>query len=199
MMPSPHRTECAVTERRRAVYETSDIDAGDRAIDAGVVHLADLLTALAVVGLVLSSTLTVFTQGQRAYARGAARVESQQSARIALARMAREIRQAGSGTGPAPVTVAEPSRIVIENDSGKTVTWQLSAGVLRRNAGGGAQPIVNGVDALVFTYLDADGGSAATPTAVCAVVITLTTAPEHPGAGAATQTKLATEVRLRNR
>lgn len=195
----PHRTECVVTGRRRAVYATSDIDAGHRAIDAGAVHLADLLTALAVVGLVFSATLTVFTQGQRAYVQGAARVESQQNARIALARMAREIRQAGSGAGLAPIAVAEPSRIVIQNDPGKTVTWQLAAGVLRRNAGAGAQPIINGVHALVFAYLDADGGSTVTPAAVRAVVITLTTVPEHPGAGGATQTKLATEVRLRNR
>ena len=181
------------------VYETSDIDAGHRAIDAGDVQLADLLAALAVVGLVFSATLTVFVQGQGAYVRGAARVESQQTARIALARMAREIRQAGSGAGVAPIAVAEPSRIVIQHDSGKTVTWQLSAGVLRRNAGAGAQPIVNGVRALVFTYLDADGRSTTTPADARAVVITLTTAPEHPAAGGATHTKLTTEVRLRNR
>jgi len=195
----PHRTECVVTGRRRAVYETSDIDDGGGGIDAGDVQLAELLTALAVVGLVFSATLTVFAQGQRAYVQGAARVESQQNARIALARMAREIRQAGSGTGLSPIAVAEPSRIVIQNDSGKTVTWQLSAGVLRRNAGGGAQPIINGVHALVFTYLDADGRLTTTPADVRAVVITLTTVPEHPGAGGVTQTKLTTEVRLRNR
>ena len=162
-------------------------------------QLADLLAALAVVGLVFSATLTVFAQGQRAYMQGAARVESQQNARVALARMAREIRQARSGAGLAPVAVAEPSRIVIQQDSGKPVTWQLSAGVLRRNAGAGAQPIVNGVRALVFTYLDADGRSTTAPADVRAVVIALTTAPEHAAAASATQTKLTTEVRLRNR
>ena len=181
------------------VFETSDIDAGSDGADAGGVHLADLLTAFAVVGLVFSAMLTVFAQGQRAYVQGAARVESQQNARIALARMAREIRQAGSGAGLVPLAVAEPSRIIIQQDSGKTVTWQLSAGVLRRNAGAGAQPIINGVRALVFTYLDADARSTTAPAAVRAVVITLTTVPEHPGAGGATQTKLTTEVRLRNR
>jgi type II secretory pathway component PulJ len=173
------------------------------------VHLADLLTALAVVGLVLAATLTVFAQGQRAYTRGAAHVESQQNARIALARMAREIRQAGAGGGALlPIAVAEPSRVVVQHDfdgdgvataRGETVTWLLAGGVLRRNAGGGAQPIINGVRALAFTYLDADGRSTTAPAAVRAVVITLTTEPEHPGAGGATLTKLTTEVRLRNR
>ena len=172
-------------------------------------HLTDLLTALAVVGLVFAATLTVFAHGQRAYTQGAARVESQQNARIALSRMAREIRQAGAGGGTlSPIAVAEPSRIVLQHDvdgdgsaatRGETVTWQLSAGILRRNAGGGAQPIINGVRALVLTYFDADGRSTTAPAAVRAVVITLTTEPEHPAAGAATQTKLTTEVRLRNR
>ena len=189
--------------------ETSDVDAGDKGTDAGRVHLADLLAALAVVGLVFAATLTVLAQGQRAYTRGAARVESQQNARVALARMAREIRQAGAGRGTlSPIALAEPSRVVIQHDfdgdgvaaaRGETVTWLLSAGALRRNAGGGAQPIINGVRALAFTYLDADGRSTTAPAAVRTVVITLTTEPEHPGVGGATQTKLTTEVRLRNR
>lgn len=172
-------------------------------------HLADLLTALAVAGLVLGASMTVFVEGQRAYTHGAARLESQQSARVALARMAREIRQAGMGAGTfSPIAVAEPSQLVIQHDldgngviaaRGETVTWLLSAGVLRRNAGGGAQPIVNGVRALTFTYLDAGGRATSTPASVRTVVITLTTEPEHPGAGGATRTTLTTEVRLRNR
>src|SRR6185295_14621363 len=116
------------------------------ASDAGrVFNLTDLLAALAALGLVLAATLTVFAQGQGAYTRGAARVESQQGARVALARMAREIRQAGArgGTLP-PIAVAEGQRIVLQRDA-DTVTWQLVSGVLRRNAGAGAQPIVNGV------------------------------------------------------
>jgi hypothetical protein len=163
------------------------------------VHLADLLAALALAGLVFGATLTVFAQGQLAYSRGAARVETQQTARLALARMAREIRQSGSPGGALPpIAVAEPARIVIERD-GHPITWQLSAGVLRRNAGAGAQPIVNGVRALAFSYLDASGRPTDVPGAVRAVVISLTTEPEHPRAGAATLTKLTTEVRLRNR
>ena len=170
-------------------------------------HLTEVLIALALLGLVLSATLTVFAQGQRAYTRGAARVESQQSARLALARMARELRQAGSGS-VAPIAVAETSRVVIQRDldgdgvasaRGETVTWQLSAGVLRRNAGAGAQPIVNGVRALELAYLDADSRPTTVTAAVRSVVIALTTEPEHPGAGGATATKFVTEVRLRNR
>ena len=185
-----------------------DIDGVVGGTDAGRVHFTELLVALALTGLVFSATLSVFAQGQRAYTRGAARVESQQSARVALDRMARELRQAGSAGSLPPIAVAETSRVVIQRDldgdgvasaRGETVTWQLSAGVLRRNAGAGAQPIVNGVRALELSYLDADSRPTTVPAAVRAVIIALTTAPEHPGAGGATLTKLVTEVRLRNR
>jgi type II secretory pathway component PulJ len=173
------------------------------------VTLADLLSALAVVGLVLAAVLSVFAEGQRAYTHGAARVQTQQSARVALARMAREIRQAGHGAGAfSPIAVAEPSRLVIQQDldgdgvvatRGETITWRLSAGILRRDAGGGAQPIVNGVRTLGFTYLDGDGRPSSRADAIRTVVITLATEPEHWSAGGATLTTLTTEVRLRNR
>ena len=192
------------------VYWTSDIDGGGGANDAGRVTLAELLAALAVIGLVLAASLSVFAEGQRAYSHGAARVQSQQSARVALARMAREIRQAGHGVVGvfSPIAVADPSRVVLQHDldgdgviaaRGETVTWLLSAGILRRDAGGGAQPIVNGVRALSFTYLDGDGRPAARPDTIRTVLITLSTEPEHPRAHGATQTTLTTEVRLRNR
>ena len=170
-------------------------------------QLADLLTALAVVGLVLSAAVSVFAQGQRAYVQGAARVESQQNARIALMRMAREIRQAGSSPNLAPLAVAEPARLVLQHDAdgdgvatarGETVTWQLSAGVLRRNAGAGLQPIINGVRALDFTYLDTHGRPTTALADVRTVVITLTTFPEY-GASRGADTRLTTQVRLRNR
>ena len=185
-----------------------DIDAANGGTDAGRVHLTEVLIAIALLGLVLSATLTVFAHGQRAYTQGAARVESQQSARLALARMARELRQAGGGS-VLPIAVAERSRVVIQRDldgdgvasaRGETVTWQLSAGgALRRNAGAGLQPIVNGVRSLELSYLDADSRPTTVPAAVRSVIIALTTEPEHPGAGGATATKLVTEVRLRNR
>jgi len=199
MLVSLHRTECASGHVTRAfgLSETLDIDECRDRHHADRVNLAEILTALAMLGLVLSGTVAVFAQGQRAYTRGVARVESQQSARFALARMAREIRQAGGGGVP-PIAVAETERIVLQRAEG-TITWQLSAGVLRRNAGAGAQPIIHGVRALVLGYRDAAGHSTSIPADVRAVVVTLTTQPEHPGPGGATAIKLTTEVRLRNR
>jgi hypothetical protein len=166
--------------------------------------LADLLVAVAVVGLVMGANFTLLDLGQRAYETGVARVEAQQTARIGLFRIANDIRTAGSSLAhPAfpAVSVAEPARIVLHRDwdgdgviagPRETVAWTLDGTTLRRNAGGGAQPIVNGARALAFTYFDAAGEPATEPDAVRSVRVTLTT-------GTATPTTVTTHVRLRNR
>ncbi|MBI4635818.1 MAG: hypothetical protein HY727_05660 [Candidatus Rokubacteria bacterium] len=175
--------------------------------------LADLLVSLAVLGLVMTSTVAVLQQGLQAYAFGAARVEVQQSARIALVRMAGEIRGAGysaPGASFDAITAAEPTRIVLQVDAngdgkiagnGETVTWLLRGTILRRDAGGGAQPIVNGVRSLAFVYLDKDGNVTPVPGAVRTVVITLTTEPDHAASAfaAGVASTFTTDVRLRNR
>jgi hypothetical protein len=79
------------------------------------------------------------------------------------------------------------------------VTWRLAGAILRRDAGGGAQPIVNGVSALALAYFDAAGAPTTTPAAVRSVEIRLTTRPEHAVAGPTVATVMVTLVRLRNR
>lgn len=172
--------------------------------------LADLLVAVAVLGLVLSANFVLLHQGQRAYQTGAARVESQQTARIALTRIARDLRTAGSAplapTFPA-ISVAEPARLVLHRDWNgdgviagprETVTWTLDGTILRRDAGGGAQPIVNGARALSFRYFDGDGEPTTTPSDVRSVDVTLTTEPFGTHASSVSTT-VTTRVRLRNR
>lgn len=173
--------------------------------------LAELLTSLAVVGLLLGATALFVDTGLRTYADGAARVEAQQAARIALERMAREIRQAGLGPStPLAISVAERSRIILHFDldgdgviSGnpETVTWRLDGRILRRAAGGGAQPIVNGVRDLELTYYDGHGAETAVPADVRAVAVALTVEPDRAPSDRARRTALTviTRVQLRNR
>jgi type II secretory pathway component PulJ len=177
------------------------------------VPIAELLIALSLLGLVFAAATPALEQVVRAFGEGAARVETQQSARVALARLSHDVRGAGYGGSAADfaaVAVAEPSRIVLQSDlngdaiiagTGETITWRVVAGILRRDAGGGAQPIVNGVRALTLVYLDAAGGVTATPAAVRAVRIELTTEPTRTAAPAAAgiTSTLATTARLRNR
>lgn len=176
--------------------------------------LIELLVALAVVGLVLAATFSVLDQGQQGYLLGVARLEAQQNARVALERVAREIRTAGfDPTGADFPAIVNPARtsLTIQKDlngngvidaPGETITYLLRGTTLRRDAGGGAQPVIDGVRDLTFTYLDADGAPAVRPERICTVIITLTVQTDsslgvaHLGTLAAT---MRTQVRLRNR
>jgi hypothetical protein len=157
----------------------------------------------------MTANLTVLQAGSRAWEMGAARVDAQENARVALTRMARDIKTAGAGAAAtfAAVTVAEPARIVFhrdENDDGviagtrETITWKLDGQILRRDAGGGAQPIVNGVRGLAIRYFDAAGTLTTLPEDVRSVEITLTTEPVT-AVGTGVRAKVSTRVGLRNR
>ena len=73
-----------------------------------------------------------------------------------------------TGAGIEAVVVAEPARIVFQRDlngngvidpTHERVTYLLRAGetTLRRDAGGGAQPLAEGVRRFALSYLDARG------------------------------------------
>jgi type II secretory pathway component PulJ len=188
-----------------------DIDARAARTDAARVSLAEMLVALALTGSVLATTYTVLDHGMRVHAVGAARAESQQSARAALYRLAREIRttgRGGEGTFPAIVT-AEDTRIVLVSDldadgttttRGEAITWELVGDVLRRNAGAGAQPIASGVRRLAFRYFDGAGRPVAEPGSIRVVEVTLVTGADGSGGRApGIGTTLTTRIRLRNR
>ena len=175
--------------------------------------LADLLVSTSVLGVLAGATLVTLEQGQRAWSVGAARVEAQQSARAALTWLTAELRGAGHGIaarGLPAISVAEPTRVVLHVDKnhdgviaggGETIVWRLDRDILRRDIGGGAQPVINGVRALTFEYFDDLGRPTIDPTAVRRVRITLSTradhvrAPSTAGYGAT----FTTEATIRNR
>ena len=72
---------------------------------------------------------------------------------------------------------------------------------MRRDTGGGGQPVINGVRALAFAYFDDAGAPTADPAAVRTVRITLSTRADHSRSifTAGLGPTLTTEVRLRNR
>ena len=173
-------------------------------------QLGDLLVSIAVTGLVLGGACLLLQQGEQAYAIGAARVETQQGVRLALERLVAEVRGAGYTPGSAAfpaLGVAEPTRLTIQHDldgdgaidkRGEQITWLLRGSTLRRDAGGGAQPIIDGVRSFALEYLDALDRPVTTSDDVRSVVITLVTesvfdVPRAPG------TVFSTRVRLRNR
>jgi type II secretory pathway component PulJ len=190
-----------------------DVDGRTRAAHAARVTLADLLASICVLALLVSATLVTLEQGQQAWAVGAARVEAQQSARAALTWLANEIRAAGQGigaSGHAAISVAEPTRLVLHVDknldgvvavSSETIVWRLDRDILRRDTGGGGQPVINGVRALAFVYFDAAGAPTTDAAAVRTVRVSLSTRADHVRAAstAGLGATLSTEIRLRNR
>ena len=174
--------------------------------------LAELLVATALTGVMLTGLWIALDEGQRVYASGSAQVEIAQSGRVAMQRLVKEIREAGHGPHPerfAAIAVAEPSTVVLQQDldgdgdiggSGETITWLLRGSVLRRNAGGGAQPVIIGVTGLAFTYLDAAGAVAGRPDDIRLVHVRLTVGAPWPSVLDATAPQsFTTLVRLRNR
>lgn len=173
---------------------------GVRARTAGY-SLVDLLVALAVGGGLMASSLGLLHLGVRAWLWGSARVSAQQSARYALERMASELREAGydpTTAGIAPVLVAEPTRIVFQRDlngngvvdpTRERVTYLIRPGerILRRDAGGGAQPVIEEVRGLALSYLDRTGALTADPAAVTAVRIRLEVG--EPGSAVVVETQ----------
>jgi prepilin-type N-terminal cleavage/methylation domain-containing protein len=145
--------------------------------------LVELLVAMAMTGLVMAATVTLLLAGHAAHAVGTARAEATQSARVALERMGSELRQAGydpQGKRFEPILVAEPSRVTLQRDLNENgvidstrerITYLLRGTVLRREAGGGAQPLAEGVSGLQLTYYDRGDARTTNPALVASVGI----------------------------
>lgn len=148
--------------------------------------LLELLIASALlVPLVITLFLTLETM-QKAYSKGEQRADTQQSARMAMARMIRELRAAGLDPEgviprlpvPAVIQTAEMNRVAFIADpdgdgASKKIEYRLDLSVdqpvLRRQqwswstsnngwtGASGAQPLAEGITAIELTYYVADG------------------------------------------
>jgi Tfp pilus assembly protein PilW len=160
--------------------------------------LTELLAAFAVLGLVLAGITAIQVAAQRAYLAGATKTEVDQHARIALDRLATEIRQASG-----PVTAATATSITFPDTAGIAVTYTLTAGALTRNG----VAVIGGVRALTFAYRNAADAAlpapVGTPTDIRRVIMTIQTQGENAliaGSGSPddSRTQLETSARLRN-
>src|SRR5262245_18753091 len=84
------------------------------------ISLPDLLVSLAVLALTLAGTFVILAGSLDAYGAGVARLGAQQSARVALDRMVKELREAGydpTSADIAPIVVAAPALVTLQNDA----------------------------------------------------------------------------------
>ena len=167
---------------------------GARCSDGGF-SLPELLVSLAVLGLLLAGTFIILDGSLRAYGEGVARLAAQQSARVALDRMVKELREAGydpTSAGIAPIVAATPTLVSFQNDlngngvvdaTRERVTYLLrpDESILRRDAGGGAQPIIDGVRRFVLRYFDRAGLPTTDPARVTLIRISVEVGLSGPG------------------
>ena len=167
--------------------------------------LSELLIAFAVLALVLAAATTIHHDLLQAYVVGSNKTEVQQNARVALERIARELRQT-----PAALTSATGTSLTLrDQDTGLAVTYALTGAApnatLTRTTNGVADVVIGKVQRLLFTYRDVSDNVLAvpvgTPASVFRVDITIQTASEDvavAGGVADTGAELTTSVRLRN-
>ena len=191
--------------------------------------LAELLVVTALVGLVMAGVLSLLMSSNQSYQRGTNQVEAQQAARVAMARMAQQIREAGYNPSGAttfnPVISFSANGLTIQNDwnangaidntitvtdpvkgtaRGEQVIYALTGtNLTRRETGvdGSAQVLISGVQSLAFEYLEINDATTATAGNIRTVVMTATVS-QFTGPSAAVNPAnvvLTNRVRLRNK
>jgi prepilin-type N-terminal cleavage/methylation domain-containing protein len=158
--------------------------------------LAELLVAFAIVGLTLAAIAGIQQAALQAYVTGDKKAEVQQNARMALERIAHEIREATA------VTAGAASSITLVRPGGAVVTYALNAGTLTRNG----LVVIGGVVALTFAYRNVNDATLAAPVGAPATIrrveVTIRTRTEDPNVVAGddydARTEITTSARPRN-
>jgi prepilin-type N-terminal cleavage/methylation domain-containing protein len=167
--------------------------------------LAELLVVCAIAGIFLSGVIALQLQGQRAYSIGAARVDAQQNARLALERFLEELRIAtavtsatncsNSSTGASTLSFSWTNPISFATE---TLTWALSGTNLQRTDTSGTVTIIGGVTGLNIWCYQSDGVTLTSTAANVYSVIVKLTAQDETVASSHQTTVVQSRVRLRN-
>jgi type IV pilus assembly protein PilW len=185
--------------------------------------LPDLLVGLMLIGLLAAAVFGVYQVSQGSYLAGAMKAEMQENARVALDRMATEIREAGfnpAGVGPGAsgpaITGAAPGDLTFSFDcnsngtldAGETLQYRVAGSSLARQCSTGTnEPLIDGIQALTFSYFDVNGNPLPIPPAttvnpadVRAVSIAITVRPAATVSSPTgpQQSTFVTQIRLRN-
>lgn len=154
--------------------------------------LVELLIAMAVGLVVLGVAFSIFTVQNKSLNNQEQLVELQQSVRAAMDMMSREVRMAGYNparatfdavtfdTSQLEVRADLDGSAGINGDEDIIYAYDSVNKIITRNAGSGAEPLAENIDAFTFQYLDSAGNPAATSTAVTMVRITITGRTAQP-------------------
>ena len=186
--------------------------------------IGELLVVAAVIGLIMAGLFTMLASGTQSYTVGTNRADAQQTGRLAMERLIREVRTAGhdplaTGTFAAVTALAAGTGFVIRNDwnadgaintavtttvdgvpHGETVTYTYSGTTLTRqesNIDASAVTVATGISSMTIQYLDVDDVAVPTPSGANASLIR-TVVLDISTQPATTTTGTATQVAVRS-
>lgn len=128
--------------------------------------LVELIMVIIITGLITAAVSQIIAQGFNAYLSGKNATEADWQGRVAMERMARDLRMIQS---PSSITTATSNQIVYTDTTGTSITYQLSGTTLQRNS----QTLATGINSLTLSYFDKTGTSTGTLTAIRYITISL--------------------------
>jgi len=134
--------------------------------------LVEIVIVIVIIGIMSTLAAMIILQGATSFSTEYSTSNAQYQSRLAMERMAREIRLLRSQTaGDIPTMSA--NTIMYTNIQGTQMGFQLSAGSIQRSQDNGTtwQTLATGVTALTFTYLQQDGVTVATTAATLWYVV----------------------------
>jgi prepilin-type N-terminal cleavage/methylation domain-containing protein len=144
--------------------------------------LVEIVITIVLVSILAAIAAVIIMQGVKAYSAERSRSDVHYQARLAMERMAREIRLIRSQTaGDIPTMAA--TDLIFCDVTGKAVEFQLLGQVLNRRESATCNPLAwggwnalspSGVNPLTFTYLDTAGAGGSTAANLWFVEINLT-------------------------
>ena len=128
--------------------------------------LIEMMVALGILSLIIIGLVTFFSGGTRAWVTGQYQLEAQRNARLAIDRIAREIREGKevkSGSSEVAITVNIPE---FKTDTGTIPSYELTYSfsdinntIVRIKNLTTPNLLIDNVQSLTFTYFDSGGNS----------------------------------------
>jgi len=128
--------------------------------------LIELVITIVLTSIIAVISFDMLSQGLTAYLTAKNVTHADQQARLALARMSRDLRSVSSSSA---ITTATASQITLTNLSGTSISYSLSGTNLLYNT----QVLVDGIGSLTFTYYDINGNTTATISAIRYISVSL--------------------------
>ncbi len=128
--------------------------------------LIELIVVIVLTSLIAGVVSAIIAQGAQSYLTAKNVLDADWQGRLAIERMARDIRAIAS---PLSITTATATQLTFTDFSGTSVSYSLSGTNLMRNS----QILADGISSLTFSYFDKNGASTATISLIRYITITI--------------------------